>query len=124
MDERRGSVARVQCGRGGLLHDERAIASFLEGDATIIRLNSTEAAVWFLFLRVHERRRGVQAIAIRAERCGGGVVPVRLLFGPSRTEDIASEDGGIRGECQRETVVEMEQRGQIIWRRGGLVYFF
>ena len=50
MDERRGSDARVQCGRGGLLHDEHAIASFLEGDATIIRLNSTEAAVWFLFL--------------------------------------------------------------------------
>ena len=50
MDERRGSVARVQCGRGGLLHNECAIASFLEGDATIIHLNSTEAAVWFLFL--------------------------------------------------------------------------
>ena len=61
--------------------------------------------------RVHERRRGVQAITIRAERCGGGAVPVRLLFGPSQTEYIASEDGGIREECQRDRTVLGAPRG-------------
>ena len=50
MDERRGSVARVQLGRGGLLNDARANIIFLEGDATINCLKSTEAVVCFLFL--------------------------------------------------------------------------
>ena len=39
---------------GSLLHDERAIVIYFEGDATIIRLNSTVAAVSFLFLHIFE----------------------------------------------------------------------
>ena len=52
--ERRGAVVGVHLVGGSLLHDERAIVIYFEGDATIIRLNSTVAAVSFLFLHIFE----------------------------------------------------------------------
>ena len=52
--ERRGAVVGVHLVGGSLLHDERAIVIYLEGDATIIRSNSTVAAVSFLFLHIFE----------------------------------------------------------------------